>query len=80
MGSGTLSPTGRHGDRSGSGGLASAHGSNAVLDAGGNGVMSGGAGNGNNGNMQVSAARQSQLLLCCPPSRDRRPSAARNGL
>ena len=34
MGSGTLSPTGHHGERSNSGGLASAHGSNAVLDAG----------------------------------------------
>ena len=55
MGSGTLSPTGHHGERSNSGGLASAHGSNAVLDAGGNGLMSGGAGNGIT-NMQVMPA------------------------
>jgi len=63
MGSGTLSPTGHHGERCNSGGLASAHGSNAVLDAGGNGLMAAGAGNGN-ANMQVIVSKDHSG---CPP-------------
>jgi hypothetical protein len=47
-GSGALSPTGHlHGDGTEAGGIASAHGSNAVLDVTNNGMLSGSMDNNN---------------------------------
>ena len=48
-GSGVLSPSAHHGEATDTGGIASAHGSNAVLDAANNGIMHGGGMDNNNG-------------------------------